>query len=117
MLLSCSYTRTCCRSATFDAETQFWAHGSGDTWPTTWAQDGRVLGWCCDNSNSGAFSPMSLYQVRMDNTSGAPDPVLVAADPIEYGRLCAPLGPTGPYPNINVKPGTLLAINGTLFSS
>jgi hypothetical protein len=87
-----------------------WWNGSGDTWPTAWAPDGSVYGWCCDAANTGAFSPMSLWRLEGDPYSEDIVPALVAANPINYTALCADLGPTGPFPKINVKPGGMAAL-------
>ncbi len=94
-------------SATFQGPAVHWTSGQGDTWPTTMVSDDLTVGWCCDNQNSGAFSPMSLYSVQF-NKQGEPAPTLISANPIPYAELCSYLGPTGTYPLINVKPGSLI---------
>ncbi len=93
----------------------------GDTWPSAWAADGALYAWPCDN----AAGPMSLWRVDGDPAAGAG---LSAAEvstrkggPLDYAALCGSLGPTGAFPNINIKPGGMVALppsagaaNGTL---
>lgn len=88
---------------------------AGDTWPSAWAPDGRLLAWDCDAHGS----PMSLWDVRGDPFSGnlTPVPVGASLNPINYTALCGYLGKTGSYPNINVKPAGMTALpDGTLLA-
>ena len=102
-------------------DVNYWS-GEGDTWPTATDAAGNTFGWCCDASNGGNFSPMSLWRLDGDPASpGGIVPAQVAHEPIDFAHLCAYLGPTGSYPKINVKPGGMMvapptpgAPNGTL---
>ena len=87
-----------------------WGTSNGDTWPTAWAADGRLLGWDCDAHGS----PMSLWSLVGDAFAGnlSAEPV-GSLQAINYTELCAPLGRTGSYPYINVKPGGMLALPAT----
>jgi hypothetical protein len=99
-------------NATFDANVGFW-NGSGDTWPTTWAADGTVYGWPCDANDS----PMGLWSISgnpFDNDAPL-QPAMVSQAPIDYTTLCAQYGKTGSYPYINVKPGSTIALNGSIY--
>ena len=107
--------------ATFGAPS-FWpgandrdGKNAGDTWPSAWAPDGRVLAWDCDAHGS----PMSLWDVRGDPFAGnlTPVPVGPSLNPLDYTALCGYLGKTGSYPNINIKPGGMTALpDGTLLA-
>ena len=86
---------------------------AGDTWPSAWAADGNLYAWPCDS----AAGPMSLWRV-----DGAPDDAAGlsavevstrAGGPIDDVALCSHLGPVGPYPRINVKPGGMVALPAT----
>jgi hypothetical protein len=81
----------------------------GDTWPTAYAADGHTYGWDCDAHNS----PMSLW--RLDGSpfegNGSVLPVPIGSlQAIDYQKLCASYGPTGFFPNINVKPAGMTAL-------
>lgn len=102
-----------------DAVAGFWPGSNGDTWPTAQLANGTLLGWDCDAHGS----PMSLWRVEGDpyaqNGSSALAPALASAtlQPIDYGALCAFLGPTGSFPKINVKPAGMAALpDGTLLA-
>jgi hypothetical protein len=94
----------------------------GDTWPSAWAADGSTYAWDCD----GWGSPMSLW--RLDGSpfagNGSVRPALRGSlQAIDYAALCAPYGPTGSFPKINVKPAGMMALpasaarpNGTLLA-
>jgi len=98
-------------NATLNSTVYYWA-GAGDTWPTTWAADGSVLGWPCDANGS----PMGLWNITGDPWAGQPlVPTQVANAPINYTALCAQYGPTGVYPDINVKPGSTMALNESIY--
>ncbi len=88
---------------------------AGDTWPSLWTPDGRLLAWDCDAHGS----PMSLWEVRGDPFAGnlTPVPVGPSLNPLNYASLCGYLGKTGSYPNINIKPGGMTALpDGTLLA-
>ena len=54
---------------------------------------------------------MSLWRLDGDPYVTNLMPALVGGlQPIDYQRLCAYLGPTGAFPNINVKPGGMAAL-------
>ena len=92
-----------------------WWSGSGDTWPTAVAADGNTYGWDCDSDNGEGFSPMSLWRIDGDPTSGALSPKSIVNNAFNYTELCAALGPTGTYPKVNIKPGGMTALsNGDL---
>ena len=88
--------------------TQFWEGGNqGDTWPSAQLRDGTLLGWDCDAHGS----PMSLWRLDGDPYVTNLTPTLVGdLQAINYTTLCAYLGPTGSYPNINVKPAGMAAL-------
>ena len=81
---------------------------AGDTWPSAWTSDGRVLAWDCDAHGS----PMSVWDVRGDPYTGnlTSVPVGSSLNPLNYTALCGYLGKTGSYPNINIKPGGMTAL-------
>jgi hypothetical protein len=88
---------------------------AGDTWPSAWAADGRLLAWDCDAHGS----PMSLWDVRGDPFSGnlTPAPVGASLNPLNFSRLCGYLGKTGLHPDINIKPAGMTALpDGTLLA-
>jgi len=89
-------------------DVQWWQGGNnGDTWPSAWLADGSVVGWDCDAHGS----PMSLWRLDGDPYATNLTPSLVGGlQPIDYQSLCAFLGPTGSYPNINVKPAGMAAL-------
>jgi hypothetical protein len=114
-------------SAVFSGTGGFW-NGSGDTWPTTWAADNAVYGWDCDAGNGGPFSPMSFWLISNESSVGSQPqeslvgglilvPTQISHEPIDYEMLCAQFGQTGPSPNINVKPGSVIALNDTIYTS
>ena len=94
-----------------------YAQLQGDTWPSTWDADGTVYGWCCDGQNNGlAESPMSFWSIAGDPYTGqALTPSEVANTPIDYQLLCAQYIPQ--YQNVNVKPGSLISLNGMIYAS
>lgn len=84
----------------------------GDTWPSAWAADGSSYGWDCD----GWGSPMSLWRLNGSpfEGNGSVSPTLQGSvQAIDYHTLCAPYGPTGSYPKINVKPSGMAALPAT----
>ena len=84
----------------------FWSDTQGgDTWPSAWASDGSTYGWDCDAHGS----PMSLW--RLPPTPFNVTPTLVGdVQAIDYTHLCAPYGPTGSFPKVNVKPSGMVAL-------
>jgi hypothetical protein len=85
----------------------------GDTWPSTWLADNSTVAWPCDTHGS----PMGLWRIDGDPTTTGLRPTPLAPAPIPYEQLCASYGKTGSFPYINVKPGSTIALNGSIFVS
>ena len=86
---------------------------NGDTWPTAWLADDSLVGWDCDAHGS----PMSLWRLDGDPRLGNLTPTLVSdLQALNYTLLCSFLGKTGSYPNINIKPGGMMALDGVLYA-
>lgn len=58
----------------------------------------------------GSSTQGSAGGAHMQGNPGTLSPQVVAWDPIDYAALCAQYGNTGSYPNINTKPGGMLAL-------
>ena len=100
-------------SAAYSGAPRHWTGGIGDTWPSAWSSDDRLYAWSCDTSVNGTGSPMAFFELAGDPYAGALDPIAIAIQPIDYVKLCAPYHPG---PNVNTKPGGVLALNGTIYT-